>query len=191
MNFLKDRINKANYNMGYDLDEQGKVTGLNQERTTNFAQGFVGGGAVSQGAKATIPGIKSLMGYLTKSGLARKITEKGEKATAAGATDKFHDVATEIRQAVRQKFLPTKSVAKAEKEIISNLMPPNLTDTVTPTDLIRGRQAITQTYGGGPQGFQKLLMQATPEQKVGNVARSVLSKRAKDITPGLSPLDFL
>lgn len=181
--------------------------GQNAQQTSNSFSSDVNQNPLERGVKtgASVAGVADLpvmatnlvkntpgmLQYLTKSGLGRKIEELGVKATQSGAADNFGDVSTEIRQAVGQKFLPTNKIANATNEIVSKLAPANLTGKVTPTDLIRGRQAVTQTYGGGPQGFMKLLGEATPEQKVGNVARGVLSKRAKDITPGLKALDFI
>lgn len=188
--FLKDRVNKANKTLGAELNEQGQVTGINRDQVL---QSTLGIGALPQAGvaatKAALPGIKSLMDYLTKAGVGKKIEQAAQTATKAGKTDTFSDIATELRQTVQDKLGNLPEYGKVVNQRLSSITPSSIEGqpTLNPLDLLKTRQ---QAANREPQGIFKLFQGKSPENQVDELLRQVASGRLKE-TAGTGKLDKL
>lgn len=149
---------------------------------------------------AIIKNAPNTVRMLTPKGAGQAIEKAHTAATERGVSDTLSNVLTEAKQAIEDKFGSVNSGDPALKNAFGKMVQ-HITGTdisprtlanfkdfqtfqgeLTPSQLVKARQTIVRRYGYNPEN-------GNIDQKVADVFRDVLSKRAKDITPNLAQAD--
>lgn len=175
---------------------RGELYGMSQGKNPIEALPSAGVGAV---AEPLLAGAKAALPFLTKGGVAGKSTQAAQKATQAGKSMNFDDLATQIRKEVFDQFGKTTEVKKAVDKLISGLTPPyapgestaatGATQVIKNATPFEGFQGKASNYIPPPEGATAtgIKTQFTPQadamqSQSGSLTPSDLLKTRRQIT---------